>query len=152
MTVINLRNSLKNELEKAFESDYPYSKTINFYEQHLPPAKKYDNDPGVLYPFILIEVERGVDQDESDDSDSTCKINFIVAVKLDDPEQHEVLTLVERIKNILRKKKYINKKYELSGALDWAVVTDETKPFEYGSVEATFIMRKISAQYEDNLT
>lgn len=142
----NLRNALVNELTKIFEKDL--GKNIKFYEQELP-KKKYEKDEPALFPFILLEVDSGEVPQSSSDEINQCKINIITGVNTDDDEQPETLSLVDRICLYLIDSNIIGEQYEIISSVKWQIGKDEVAPYEYGVIEVTFSLPKISTKQSE---
>ncbi len=140
-TPIDLRRVIKNEINIIFQKDYNYS-NINIFEQKLPNPRKYENDESKIFPFVLISLEEGSIPSTSDKP--TTNLFICVGVNQDDESQPEATVLLERIILYLKENVYFGDKYQLSDKeIKWKIGEDEAEPFEYGVIEAEFLMPEI---------
>ena len=144
-----LQDCLIEELKEIFKGiEYKdlsgeYS-AINIFKQKLPP-KKYEEDPDVKFPCIIVELKSGTTPTEQDQR--TCIINFIIGViESDDAESgfSAVFSIINKISYLLETKRIFNDCYEFQYPLTWDTAEDESNPFYYGSIETSWNVPKIT--------
>lgn len=145
----SLVSDLKEEL-KGFLLKNAKGETVNFnvYPQNLP-SKKEQNDTD-HFPYIVIRVMEGEDQDEI--SDNTCKIDFIIGI-YDDNDNYQgykdVMNAISKIKQRLLSKLNYNNQFSIIYPFKWLIHDEDTFPYYFGGIETNWTMPKVTM--EDNL-
>lgn len=144
-----LQDCLITELKQLFK-DAKYTNfeetlsEINIFKQD-PPSKKYEDDPDVKFPFVVVELPKGEIASEADPH--TCSINFIIGMAdlSDDGSGYSaVCSAINKIYYLLVTKKTFNKQFELDYPINWEIVKDDSDPFYYGAVTTNWIIPKIT--------
>ena len=78
--------------KKLFNDIY----NISIFEQDLP-QRKYENEEKTLFPFILIEIEKGKFAPAYSDEKSTCSINIVIGTNREDATQPEAIEVLNKI-------------------------------------------------------
>lgn len=114
---------------------------LNIYPQNLP-AKKGSKDTE-HFPYLVIRVMDGEDNNETGEEDSTCKIAFIVGLYDEDDNYQgykDVMNIIEKVKQRLKTKRFYSNQFELKLPLKWVIHEEDIYPYYFGGIESIWKM------------
>lgn len=118
---------------------------LNIYPQNLP-AKKGQKDSD-HFPYLVIRVMEGEDQEDKEESKNICKVAFIIGA-FDDNDNYQgykdVMNAIEKIILRLKRKKLYNNQFELTSPLKWLIHDEDTFPYYFGGIETYWNMPNIN--------
>ena len=109
---------------------------LNIYPQNLP-AKKGQKD-SEHFPYLVVRVMEGENQDDQEEEKNTCKIAFIIGAYDDDDSYQgykDVMNVIEKIMQRLKTKKFYSNQFELTLPLKWLIHDEDTYPYYFGGIE-----------------
>lgn len=158
MIPLRLQEGLKARMNNVFAS-HQYKRpakldeeedqfsNVNIYEQNLPVKKSEDDSP---FPFVLVQLRDGSQPDQKE-SDHLVNVSIIVGMyDIDDSNQgyRDVSLTINKIFESLSKKPIIDGVFNLDtdSELTWSISDEETFPFYFGAIGATFVAPKFKRE------
>ncbi|WP_163538302.1 hypothetical protein [Gracilibacillus sp. YIM 98692] len=142
MIPLELQDALRQKLEKLFDGmRFKNMKNervpVNVFEQHLP-NKNPNLNPGNddPYPCIIIRLSNGENPNEDEGQRTT--VQFIAGViDRDNNNQgyHDVLNIINRIIEDLRRNPIINEKFEVDSSMTWSYHDEDVEPYFFAGLE-----------------
>lgn len=137
---------LKKEFDLFF-ANYNFIKCPTVYEKKLPTSK-YENQPEVYWPWVLIKVPQGEFTEQGEGQ--KCSVKIYIGVNDDDMESPDVTTICEILNEFLiSKKDYLS--FELKYPIKWSEEEDEVDPYTYGLIETDVIISGIIPEEGEDL-
>jgi hypothetical protein len=118
---------------------------LNIYPQNLP-AKKSQED-SEYFPYVVIRVMEGEDQDEQGEEEDICKIGFVIGVYDEDDNYQgykDAMNVTEKIKQRLKRKKYYDNQFEFILPMKWLIHDEDTYPYYFGGIETNWKIPSIN--------
>lgn len=141
-----LVNDFKQELSNFLLKNVKDERAnFNIYAQSLP-AKKGQKD-SEHFPYVVIRVIEGEEQEDQEETKNTCQITFIAGIydESDDYQgDKDVLNVIEKIIYRLKTKKYYDNRFELTTPMKWLIYDENAYPYYFGGIETHWKMPVIS--------
>lgn len=158
MIPLQLQDGLEKRMQLIFK-DFQYKRPakedeeidplvpIHIYTQNLPVKQSKDDSP---FPFILIRLLQGR-QEDMIDSDHLVQVNLIVGMydnEKDNQGYRDVSLALNKIFESLSRNPIIDGVFPLDteSELNWSLSDEETDPFYFGGLSATFVAPKFQRE------
>ena len=157
MIPLNLLLGLEERMKKVF-ADSHYNRppkndeeddqlsNINIYTQQLPVKESEDDSP---FPFILIKLQNGSQANTS--ADHLVSVNIVVGMydgENNNQGDRDVSLGINKIFKSLSKDPVIGGVFPLheDSEIGWSISDEETAPYFFGALGATFVAPKFERE------
>ncbi|MDP5277145.1 hypothetical protein [Chengkuizengella axinellae] len=122
----------------TLESNIKTLKTPQIVDGFLPPKK--GNQPEAEFPYIIVRLVEGEDEKE----ESTTTIKMLFGTYSEDVQGfHDVLNLMEKVRQALLKKRTIDNKFRMELPYKWEVPEEQPHPEWFGMSISKWIIPKV---------
>ena len=149
MTIRDLQQALIGHIEQLFSDNA--LKTCKVFSQSLPP-KKYENDTDTLFPYCVVSVGDGKDDQKGSSVDVT--LSFGAMDHEPDYQGYaDICHMVDICRLDLAENPWIEAKYEVQQPVNFTLSPDDriTYPYYFGGIWFTVSVPPLNKTVYNNL-